>query len=116
MFESYLGEEKFKQGVRNYINKHQYGNATANDLISALAEQSGQGERFTRAMKSFLDQPGVPLINTALQQEGNKVFLNVKQSRYLPVGSKGDARSLWVYHYVYVMKFQMQVVKCNVNW
>ncbi|WP_420207519.1 M1 family metallopeptidase (plasmid) [Acinetobacter baumannii] len=95
MFESYLGEEKFKQGVRNYINKHQYGNATANDLISALAEQSGQGERFTRAMKSFLDQPGVPLINTALQQEGNQVFLNVKQSRYLPVGSKGDARSLW---------------------
>ncbi|EPB9401137.1 M1 family aminopeptidase, partial [Acinetobacter baumannii] len=95
MFENYLGEEKFKQGVRNYINKHQYGNATANDLISALAEQSGQGERFTRAMKSFLDQPGVPLINTALQQEGNKVFLNVKQSRYLPVGSKGDARSLW---------------------
>ncbi|MDN8339637.1 M1 family aminopeptidase, partial [Acinetobacter baumannii] len=95
MFENYLGEEKFKQGVRNYINKHQYGNATANDLISALAEQSGQGERFTRAMKSFLDQSGVPLINTALQQEGNKVFLNVKQSRYLPVGSKGDARSLW---------------------
>ncbi|SSR81147.1 aminopeptidase N(PEPN) [Acinetobacter baumannii] len=95
MFENYLGEEKFKQGVRNYINKHQYGNATANDLISALAEQSGQGERFTRAMKSFLDQPGVPLINTALQQKGNKVFLNVKQSRYLPVGSKGDARSLW---------------------
>ncbi|HAV15735.1 MAG TPA: aminopeptidase, partial [Acinetobacter nosocomialis] len=95
MFESYLGEEKFKQGVRNYINKHQYGNATANDLISALAEQSGQGERFTRAMKSFLDQPGVPLINTVLEQEGNKVFLNVKQSRYLPVGSKGDARSLW---------------------
>ena len=95
MFENYLGEEKFKQGVRNYINKHQYGNATANDLISALAEQSGQGERFTRAMKSFLDQPGVPLLNTSLQQEGNKVFLNVKQSRYLPVGSKGDARSLW---------------------
>ncbi|WP_336078072.1 hypothetical protein, partial [Klebsiella pneumoniae] len=31
----------------------------------------------------------------ALQQEDNKVFLNVKQSRYLPVGSKGDARSLW---------------------
>ncbi len=95
MFENYLGEEKFKKGVRNYINKHQYNNATANDLISALAEQSGQDERFTRAMKSFLDQPGVPLINTALQQEGNKVFLNVKQSRYLPVGSKGDARSLW---------------------
>ncbi len=95
MFESYLGEEKFKQGVRNYINKHQYGNATANDLISALAEQSEQSERFAKAVKSFLDQPGVPLINTALQQKGNKVFLNVKQSRYLPVGSKGDARSLW---------------------
>lgn len=95
MFERYLGEEKFKQGVRNYINKHQYGNATANDLISALAEQSEQSERFAKAMKSFLDQPGVPLINTSLQQEGNKVFLNVKQTRYLPVGSKGDARSLW---------------------
>lgn len=102
--------------MRNYINKHQYGNATANDLISALAEQSGQGERFTRAMKSFLDQPGVPLLNTSLQQEGNKVFLNVKQSRYLPVGSKVMQEASGVYHYVYVMKFQMQVVKCNVNW
>lgn len=95
MFESYLGEEKFKQGVRNYINKHQYGNATANDLISSLAEQSGQAERFSKAVKSFIDQPGVPLLNTSLQQQGNKVFLNVKQTRYLPVGSKGDANSLW---------------------
>ncbi|ENX23360.1 hypothetical protein F892_02610 [Acinetobacter vivianii] len=95
MFESYLGEEKFKQGVRNYISKHQYGSATANDLISSLAEQSGQAERFSKAVKSFIDQPGVPLLNTSLQQQGNKVFLNVKQTRYLPVGSKGDANSLW---------------------
>ncbi len=95
MFESYLGEEKFKQGVRNYIHKHQYGSATANDLISSLAEQSGQAERFSKAAKSFIDQPGVPLLNTSLQQQGNKVFLNVKQTRYLPVGSKGNANSLW---------------------
>ncbi|WP_438501960.1 hypothetical protein, partial [Acinetobacter baumannii] len=63
IFENYLREEKIKQGDRNYINKRQYGIATSSVIISALTEQHGQDERFTREMKSFFDPPGVPLLN-----------------------------------------------------
>jgi hypothetical protein len=31
MFELWAGEEKFQQGVRDYLNAHANGNATAHD-------------------------------------------------------------------------------------
>lgn len=95
MFERYLGEDKFREGIRQYIRKHQFANATADDLIASLAEQSGQGERFAKAMQSFLDQTGVPLLTTSLKQADGKLLLHVKQSRYLPVGSAGSTARVW---------------------
>lgn len=95
MFERYLGEDKFREGVRAHIRKHQYGSASADDLISALAAQSGQEERFVNAMQSFIDQPGVPLLTTTLKHVGQKTVLQVKQSRYLPIGSTGSTAAVW---------------------
>lgn len=95
MFERYLGAEAFRQGVRTYMKQHQFSNATANDLINALAKASGKGKRFSNAMQSFLDQPGVPLIDTTLTWENGKAVLRLKQQRYLPLGSAGKATRLW---------------------
>ncbi len=95
MFERYLGDETFRAGVRSYIQEHQFSNATTDDLIGALAKASGKGDHFTKAMLSFLDQPGVPWVETTLRHEGNETFLLVKQQRYLPIGSKGNTDKLW---------------------
>ncbi|WP_230414542.1 M1 family metallopeptidase [Collimonas silvisoli] len=95
MFERYLGEETFRQGVRAYIKQHQFSSATADDLVNALAKASGKDQRFTKAMQSFLDQSGVPLVDTALSWENGKAVLHLKQQRYLPLGSTGDTTRLW---------------------
>jgi alanyl aminopeptidase len=38
MFEARLGENRFRRGVRAYLRKYAYGNATTEDFLSALAE------------------------------------------------------------------------------
>jgi aminopeptidase N len=60
MVENYLGEETFRQGVHNYLAAHLYANATAEDFWNAQTANSAQP--VDTIMKSFVDQPGVPLL------------------------------------------------------
>src|SRR5438034_1792630 len=41
MIEAYIGPENFKNGVRQYLEKFRYGNASGHDLWSSLQEASG---------------------------------------------------------------------------
>ncbi|WP_426702249.1 M1 family metallopeptidase [Rhodanobacter sp. Col0626] len=95
MFENYVGEKTFQKGMRAYIQSQKYGNATADDLVSAIATAAGKGDAFKHAFKSFLDQSGVPYVATKLEQKDGKTVLQLTQSRYLPVGSTGDAQRIW---------------------
>ncbi|WP_246541978.1 M1 family metallopeptidase [Collimonas antrihumi] len=95
MFERYLGADTFRKGVRAYIKQHQFSSATADDLIAALTKASGKDQRLAKAMQSFLDQAGVPLVDTTLSWENGKAVLHLKQQRYLPLGSTGEAKRLW---------------------
>ena len=95
MFEGYVGESTFQKGMRAYIQDHKFGNATADDLIDAIAKAADKGDNFKQAFKSFLNQPGVPYVQTELSQEGGKTVLKLSQSRYLPVGSKGNTNQVW---------------------
>lgn len=95
MFEAYVGADKFRQGMRHYIQAHAFGNATADDLIDSVADAAGQGERFKQAFRSFLDQPGVPYVQTRTVRQDGRTWLELSQSRYLPWGSKGRADAVW---------------------
>ena len=47
------------------------------------------------AFRSFIDQPGVPLVTAKLECGAEGPVLAVSQSRYLPVGSRGDPQRTW---------------------
>ncbi|MGH8157847.1 MAG: M1 family metallopeptidase [Rhodanobacter sp.] len=95
MFENYVGEKTFQKGMQAYIQQHKFGNATADDLVGAIATAAGKGDAFKHAFNSFLDQSGVPYVQTKLEQKNGKTVLQLSQSRYLPVGSTGDAQRIW---------------------
>ncbi|HEY8586548.1 MAG TPA: M1 family metallopeptidase [Rhodanobacter sp.] len=95
MFENYVGEKTFQKGMRAYIQKHKFGTATADDLVDAIAVAADKGEAFKRAFNSFLDQSGVPYVATRLEQKNGQSVLQLRQDRYLPVGSRGDAQRIW---------------------
>ncbi|MEO6326715.1 MAG: M1 family metallopeptidase [Thermoanaerobaculia bacterium] len=94
MFESFLGEEKFQTGVRAYLKKHAFGNATSSDFLAALG--SVGGPQVGPSFSSFLDQAGVPLVTAELRcSAGAPARLALSQKRFLPLGSKGSAAQLW---------------------
>jgi cytosol alanyl aminopeptidase len=95
MFEGYVGEDTFQRGMRAYIQTHKFGNATASDLVGAIAGAANQGDTFKQAFNSFLDQNGVPYVQARLEQTNGKAVLQLSQSRYFPLGSMGDANRLW---------------------
>ena len=90
MIAGYLGDDKFRGGVRNYMTAHRYGNATSTDFFAALAQASGD-PRIVPAMQSFTDQQGVPLLTFT---PGPKGSIRVSQSRYAMLGASAPAQ-LW---------------------
>lgn len=97
MFENFLGRDDFRQGVRNYMDEFQYRAATADDFIRHLATASTtqDSEVVVAAFNSFLEQPGLPLVEVASQCGGENISIHLKQSRYFPVGSHGDRNQQW---------------------
>ena len=92
MFETWLGADRFRQGVRRYMAQHAWGNATGADFVAALA-QEGDAE-LAAAFKSFTHQPGIPRVTVTLDCHAQPV-LKLAQSRFLPQGVEAPKPSLW---------------------
>ena len=83
MLSVYLGEEVFLQGIRAYIAKHAYGNATTRDLWDTLAETSGKPVH--KMMATWTEKVGFPVV-TVTEKEGNPRVVHVRQNRFLRTG------------------------------
>ncbi|WP_245892560.1 M1 family metallopeptidase [Novosphingobium guangzhouense] len=81
MVAAWLGEDRFREGVRRYIAAHAGGSATSDDFFAALAQVAGD-PRLVPAMRSFVEQQGVPLL--AMRRDGDRV--TVTQLRYTTAG------------------------------
>jgi alanyl aminopeptidase len=90
MFEGWVGPEKFRAGVLDYLKAHEWSNAEGRDLWLTIGKQSG--EDIDAAMASFLDQAGVPLV-TLEPAGGGKVKLS--QRRFLTVGGESGDPTRW---------------------
>jgi alanyl aminopeptidase len=90
MFEHWIGEAKFRQGVQLYLKQHAWGNSTASDFEAAIS--SVAGTNVAPAFNSFLDQPGVPAVSITLKCDPQP-SLAVAQKRSLPVGSLAKAQT-----------------------
>jgi alanyl aminopeptidase len=87
MLERYVGEDDFQAGVRLHMDRHKDGTATAEDFISSVAEGSDRAE-IEGAFKSFIEQPGVPLMSVSTNcVAGKRPNVAVRQERYSPLGS-----------------------------
>ncbi len=80
MLETYLGEETFRSGVSAYLKKHAYGNATAEDLWSSLAETSHKP--VIPLMRSFIEQTGIPLVTVESACKDGKTRVTLSQQRF----------------------------------
>jgi puromycin-sensitive aminopeptidase len=86
MLERFLGEDRFRSGIRRYLLEHQFGNAETTDLWDAI--EAATGEPVRRIMDSWIFQGGHPLVS--VEAEGDRVTLSQRRFRYLP--DDGEAR------------------------
>jgi alanyl aminopeptidase len=93
MFETWLGEEPFRRGLRQYLREHANGSATVDDLLGALSATTGKD--VATPFRTFLDQPGVPFVAVVPTCPSGKLVLELSQSRYLPVGAKDPDEHTW---------------------
>ena len=88
MIAAFMGDTKFRDGVRGYMAAHRYGNASSAEFFAAMATASGD-PRILPAMQSFTDQQGVPLLTFS----GSGGQYTVTQSRYARLGTQAPAQS-----------------------
>ncbi|MEZ4336916.1 MAG: M1 family metallopeptidase [Sandaracinaceae bacterium] len=93
MFERWMGEDTFRDGIREHLTRHRFGTATADDLLDALSQLAG--DDVATPFNTFLEQPGVPLLEASRRCDDTGNALVVRQRRYFPVGSSGDASQTW---------------------
>ena len=90
MLEQFLGADEFREGIRLYMRRHQYGNTETTDLWDAIEEATGERARST--MDSWIFQGGYPVVTVESTADGNGVELSQQRFRYLPTEDDADAR------------------------
>mmetsp|Transcript_2871 Transcript_2871/g.6741 ORF Transcript_2871/g.6741 Transcript_2871/m.6741 type:complete len:887 (+) Transcript_2871:54-2714(+) len=97
MIYAVLGEADFQKGLRQYFNKHKFGNTETNDLWQAWADVSGKP--VAKMMGSWTKQMGFPVLKVLSDPlDGGAAELEVEQSWFLADGSteKGDEEKAWM--------------------
>jgi puromycin-sensitive aminopeptidase len=82
MLEGFLGEDRFRDGIRLYMRRHREANATADDLWGALGEASGQP--ILAMANGWIRQTGYPLVNLSIQPgpAGAPPIVELRQRRF----------------------------------
>lgn len=94
MFEHWLGSTAFRDGIRLHMQRFAHTVADVEDFMGSLAQGSRRPD-VVPAFRSFIDQPGVPLVSVRADCSAGDAALEITQSRYLPLGSRGDANQRW---------------------
>lgn len=85
---SFLGTDLFRDGLRIFINKFAWGNASSEDLWIALEEASKKP--INAMMKSWVLQEGYPVVTAS--DDGKK--LTLKQERFTFLKAESDSK--WI--------------------
>jgi len=88
MLERFLGPERFRDGIRRYLERHRLANTETQDLWNAIEEASG--EPVGEIMTTWIDQGGFPLVSVTDADGGTgQVAIAQEPFFYAP----GDATS-----------------------
>jgi len=87
MIEAYVGQEAFQKGVRDYLQRYRFSNATGQDFWNCLEQSSGK--QIGGIMKEWIGKPGHPLVTVTIGAEK----LVLRQERFLLSGE--HEKTIW---------------------
>ncbi len=84
----YIGEDNFCAGLQHYLKTHAYECAASDHLWQAFEAVSELP--VTRMMKSWIEQPGFPLLE--VRRQGRKLVIAQRRFTYVP----NDSEQTWL--------------------
>jgi aminopeptidase 2 len=92
MLSNYMGRDVFLAGIRRYLKKHAFANASTNDLWAALSEESGMD--ISEFMTLWTRYIGYPIITV---KEVDEKSFTARQNRFLSSGDvkEEEDKHLW---------------------
>ena len=93
MLESYVGDDKFREGINLYLTRNAWGNASGSDFAAAMNDATGRD--VAEVLASYITQPGVPLVEIAARCEGGETVLDLRQERFLLRGDDAARAQTW---------------------
>ena len=94
MIEGWVGEDRMRGAIQAYLGRHAWKSTSAGDLLAALSEQATPAS--AQALRTFLDQPGVPIVSVKLRcAAGRAPSVGLSQRRFLSAGAQGTAPERW---------------------
>ena len=84
-----VGDTAFQQGVRGFLAKHAYANATWQDLLGAIGRAGHRSlDQFGR---NFMVRPGMPVVDVDLSLRGGRIVRLALRQRPAQVSVSGTA-------------------------
>lgn len=90
MLENFIGDDNFRKGLHSYLKKHEYANATTEDLWNSLGSISRQPVR--QMMNTWVRQVGYPVIEAKVKDSK----LRLSQSRFLLENDGKTKQGNWI--------------------
>lgn len=94
MIDTYFTPEVLRPALGRYIARHADGEADSQQFYTAISRASGEpaiGEVF----RSFVTQPGVPVVTATPLCGPGQAKLELSQARYRPIGSEIEPGGRW---------------------
>ena len=103
--EFFIGERKFRDGIREFIKRHAFGAANWSDLVGALERSSG--EKLGPWAKAWVEHQGMPRVRLIprLDKAGNLREIDIEQHA---VGGEFPDKS-----FIWPMKLRIQVLSAG---
>ena len=94
MIEAYVGPESFRKGVSSYLSKYSLGNAAGEDFWTEVTRVTEKP--VNRIMKSFVEQPGAPMLSVQTKCVAGNTEVSLKQQRFVGApGAPAAAPQTW---------------------
>ena len=90
MLENFIGQDNFRRGLHSYLKKHEYSNATTENLWDSLGSASRQPVR--QMMNTWVRQIGYPIIETKIVDSK----LRLTQKRFRLENNGKDRSGNWI--------------------
>jgi aminopeptidase N len=93
MVEAYVGPEAFRKSIASYLKRFSYSNAAGEDFWNEVARVTGRP--VDRIMRSYVEQPGAPVLSVRNTCVGDSSEITVAQSRFLGSPAESIPPQTW---------------------